>query len=81
VKNGHVGRVPSAGNVTVITRNLRYGKIEKFRVIYAYLKFIFLQIIKNSKLTCVQSSATSVIGSTPNVQIMLIQGRPSHLSL
>src|SRR6218665_3197225 len=38
---------------------------------------MFLQIIKNSKLACVQSSATSVMGSTPNVKIMLIQGRPS----
>jgi len=28
-------------------------------------------------LTCVQSSATYVMGSTPNIQIMLIQGRPS----
>ena len=41
-------RVRIAGNVTVITRNLprnlRLGKIEKFRVIYAY--FYFSQIIK-----------------------------------
>ena len=32
-------------------------------------------------MTCVQSSATSVMASTPNVQIMLIQGRPSSLNL
>jgi len=55
ISTNAVPSVRSAGNVTVITRdlprNLRLGKIEKLCMIYAYFLFIFLQIGLIKELT------------------------------
>ena len=62
----------------IVLRVRSAGKIEKLRVIYAY----FFQIIKELMEIDVRSELSNYRGgySTPNVQIMLIQGRPSPLN-